>query len=160
MCSQEAQESPRENVRQRVKQNTEIPSHRENREIPSARDIVCKMCVYVGWAHLAAESLWGLGRFEARQPSDICLVNEAAGWALPFALKRSGFAGTQMQRRWHCSMAAFWWHGWHWEKVVALENNVAQVSKGAGSGSCRTTTQCSRCPENILFSSKHQLFYV
>lgn len=66
------------------------------------------MCVYAGWAHLAAGSLWGLGRFKARQVSHICLVNEAAGWAPPFALKRSGFAETKMQRGWHCSMAPLW----------------------------------------------------
>lgn len=107
--SQETQEC--ENVSQSAKQNTEIPSHGENRDVPSDRDMVCKMCVYVGWAHLAAGSLWGLGRFKARQLSDICLVNEAAGCAQPFALKKSSFAGTKMQRGWHCSMAALGWLG-------------------------------------------------
>lgn len=116
----------------------------------------------MGWTHLAAGSLWGLGRFKARQLSGICLVNEAAGCAPPFAGRDQVLQ--ELKRRGDGIVPWLLYGGWvgagmHQEKVVTLKKNLVQVSKGADSRStkarksCGTAAQCSKCPENIPYPS-------
>lgn len=99
MCGQSGnpgvQESESEN---KTKQRSQVTGKTEKFPVTGAQ---FTKCVYRG----GPTWLQGhCGDWEDLRP-DICLVNEAAAWAPPFALTRSGFAGTEMQRGWPCSMA-------------------------------------------------------
>lgn len=157
MCGQSQETQECENVSQRIKQNTEISTHRENWEVPSDRGTVYKMCLQE-WAHLAAGSLWGLGRFKARHlfsqwgsclGSTLCTDEirfcrnwNAEGVALLHgcfcAWKRAGMALGKGGEKPCTGVKRCWlWEHWGWEE---LQNSS------------------SRCPENILFLSKS--FYI
>lgn len=112
----------------KTKQRSQVTGKTEKFPVTGAQ---FTKCVYVGWAHLAAGSLWGLGRFKAKHLFSqwgSCLGSTLCTDEIRFC-RNWNAEGVAL---FHGCFCAWIVQGWHWEKV---EKSLLQVSKGAHSGS-------------------------